>query len=135
MNRVSVTKAIETGTWYECKWKHYDEEFHFRLRILGFNPTTVAEIDVSLIDKVKIEGILWLISIEVVNLNKQPFRPDVIPDSLMLMDEDGYQFEAFIANNLSFDEESGLLRFSVWPGSPSLSPKIKAIGKIGRAHV
>jgi len=130
MNKYSVANAIESGTWHECKGKYFEEEISFRLRILAFRRTTIEEIDESLINEVVIEGILWLMSVEVINLCKKPIDAWKLRDTLVLIDEDEYEFEYFSNSDLDQDEDSGLHRFSGWSSNTSLSPKIKAVGAI-----
>lgn len=126
MNKISVTEAIAGGAWYECKGMYFDEDLHFRLRVLGFSRTTIEEIDASLVDEIELEGILWLMSVEVVNLCKKPVDAYNLKYALSLLDEDGYEFEHFPNSDLRNVKARGINRFS----GKSLSPKIKAVGAI-----
>ena len=67
MDKLSLKQAIASGTWFECHAKWYDEELCFRLRVLSFEQASVEEIDPSLVDEVTIEGVLWLLFVEVVS--------------------------------------------------------------------
>lgn len=128
MNGVPVKKAIQTGEWYECLGQNYeDEEIRFRLRILGFDPTTVREIDAE--SDVEVEGVLWLMSVEVVSLCKQPIDAYHVPNLMRIVDHDDFVFMHF-RSDLDHDKASGIHRFSGWSDNLPLSPKIKAIGTI-----
>jgi len=130
MKNVQLKKAIESGAWHECSGKYFGEERPFRIRVLGFCRKTIEEIDQSLLNKVEIEGILWLMSVELVSLCKKPVDAVGIRNLLTLTDEEGFQFEPFSNSDLDRNKNSGLHRFSDWSDSAPLSPKIKAIGSI-----
>lgn len=134
MNKIPLKQAIASGSWFECHAKRYDEQLHFRLRVLAFEKASVEEIDPSLVDTVTIEGVLWLLSVAVVSLNKTPTDAHKVRDASKLIDEDGFEFGSFYPDNswnLGVDEKtSALRRFSEWSGTLPLSPKIKARGAI-----
>jgi hypothetical protein len=128
MNKIPLKQAVSSGVWYECRAKQYDEKVHFRLRVLGFERTSVEELDPSNEQGVTAEGVLWLLSLEVVNLSKKPVDASTLPDVMRLIDEDGFEFEAF-ASDLSYVDGSPLFRFS-GGCCQRLSPKIKASGAV-----
>lgn len=130
MNSISISEAIASGVWYDCTAFCFEEQMTFRLRALGFERTTVAEIEPRLSPPVAVEGVLWLLSVEVVNLDKAPIRASNVADAFSLTDVDGCEFPRFYNGGLSLNPRSVLHRFSGWSGNPPLSPKIKATGSI-----
>jgi hypothetical protein len=130
MNGIPVRKAIESGSWYECIGRYFNEELRFRLRVLGFSATTVGEIDETLGAKMQTEGVLWLLSIQVVSLCKEPVDAWKVRDVVMLTDRDAFSFKPFEGSDLDRNEASGIFRFSGWSSNPPLSPKVKATGSI-----
>ena len=128
MKKISMKGAMASGAWYECRAKEFDETFQFRFRVLGFERTTVDELDPSDEHCVAVEGILWLLTIEAVNLNKKPIFSTQLPSLMRVVDEDGFEFEAFTSDLNSVDG-GPLFRFSGWCNVP-LSPKIKAVGAV-----
>lgn len=75
------------------------------------------------------EAVLWLLSVEVVNLNKTPTDAHQLREVSKIIDRDGFEFP-FFDSDLDRDERSPLRRFSGWSGDLPLSPKIKARGAI-----
>lgn len=129
MNKVPLKKAIASGSWFECHAKSNGEEIHFRLRILAFERCSLDELDPSQADAVTIEGVLWLLTVEVVSLRKTPTDACLVRYASKLIDEDDFEFASFRLDFVQ-DKSSVLRRFSSWSDNPPLSPKIKAKGSI-----
>lgn len=127
MKRVSLKEGVSSGKWYECQADYCGEKFRFRIRFVGFQRSSVEEIDASLVDEVTLEGVLWILSLEVVNLNKKSMRGLDVREIARLIDEDGYEFETF-GSDLDEAEGCALNRFSNW--GDALSPKLKARGAV-----
>ena len=131
--KIPVKEAIESGAWFNCRTKKYaisDEEIHFKLKVLSFEKINMEEVDEP--HKIKLdEGVLWLMKIEVVNLEKEEVSPFDITYRILLIDQDGFKFrEAFdrhLQQESRYGEINGLSRFA---GGPDLKPKIKAKGAI-----
>jgi hypothetical protein len=130
MSGVEIKKAIASGDWYECEGRSYKDEIRFRVRALGFDRTTPQAINPS--TEVVVEGVLSLLQVEVVNLCKQPTDPYHIRNLLILVDQDGFEFER-LESNLDRDRTSGLHRFSSWSDASKLMPKVKVVGTIAYA--
>ncbi len=133
MSSVPLKEAIASGAWLECHAKSTvnggnEREIHYRLRVLAFTRTSVEDISPSLVGQVLVEGILWLLSVEVVNLCKTGFNASRIKYSIKLVDEEGFEFQPF-DGALGYDKNAGHNRFSTY-GAPWPSPKIKATGSI-----
>lgn len=129
MKKISLRDVIAAGTWFECHAKCYDEDLHFRLRVVAFTRTSVEEIDPTQVNKVVVEGILWLLHIEVVNLGKTPTSACRLGRKIKVADQDGFEFHAVDTGSLP-SAHPGLKRFADWSSTPLLSPKIKACGSI-----
>ncbi len=134
MSNIPLKEAIASGAWLECHARFKvdagnEKEIHYRLRVLAFARTSVDDIDASLVGKVLVEGVLWLLSVEVVIVSKMPIDGHWFQHSIKLIDEDGCEFENY-CGDLDKNESAGLRRFSNNTGVPPLSPKIKATGSI-----
>lgn len=127
MASVKLREAIAGGHWYDCTAERYNESLHFKVRVVAFSQTSAQEIDPD--SEEEFEGDLWLLKIEVVNLDKRPVEVSYVRDVLELEDDEGYVFQPFTATDLDLDRESGLLRLSGGSGTP-LSPKLKASGAV-----
>jgi len=131
MSNIPLKEAIASGTWLDCHAKRYHDEVNFRLKVMAFDRTSVEELggwppgD----REDPIEGILWLLSVEVVNLCKTPQRVWEIKRTIKVVDEDGYEFEPF-CSNLDNNKNTGLYRFSGNYDAQPFLPKIKASGAI-----
>jgi len=131
MSNIPLKEAIASGAWLECHINafRYDVERGCRLRVVAFERKSVEEIvEVPLDMEFRVEGVLWVLSIEVVNLSKTPMRASRIKRSIRLVDKDGFEFEPFKTHLEYYSKCAGLERFT--DGSPALSPKIKASGAI-----
>ena len=94
MTKIPLKQAIASGMWLECHAKHYQEEIDFHLKVVGFDRTSVEEIGER--SEYPIEGILWLLSVEVVNLCKMPKRGGEFKRALKIIDADDYEFRALL---------------------------------------
>jgi hypothetical protein len=129
---VPIKEAVNSGAWLHCEKR--DNLFkvnQFRLRIISFKKINLKDIDnPEEIEKFDETGNLWLMKIEVINLNKEPTSTYNNTGKLKLIDNDGFQFPKFKDGHLErlskYSNSSGLDRF--W--STDLLPKIKAIGSI-----
>tara|TARA_R100000935_G_scaffold56440_1_gene87970 strand:+ start:2156 stop:2623 length:468 start_codon:yes stop_codon:yes gene_type:complete len=129
---VPVKEAINSGVWLLCEQRNnLFETNQFRLKVNSFRKIKLSEVDEP--DKMKnfdSNGVLWLMQIEVINLNKQPLSSNDGPNNLTLLDQDQFVFPTFYEIHLSyvseFSKTSGISRFI----STDLLPKIKAEGAI-----
>jgi hypothetical protein len=129
---VPIKEAVNSGAWLHCEKR--DNLFkvnQFRLKILSFKKIDLKDID----EPEKIEdfdgtGDLWLMKIEIINLNKEPTSIFDNIRKLKLIDNDSFQFPKFNDSHLElssdFGKTSSLNRFF----HCDLMPKIKAIGSI-----
>lgn len=130
MNKIPLKEAIEAGAWLECHAKWCSEELYFRFRVTGFRRSSVEEIDRSKVNDVLVEGLLWLLSLEAVNLANSPVGTWKLRYAIKLVDQDGFEFEPLGRTSLDSDEQSGLRQFSGWSSNTPLSPQAKASGSI-----
>jgi hypothetical protein len=131
MSNISVKDATKSGAWLECHINafRYDVERDCRLRVVAFERKSVEEIVETPLDReFRVEGVLCVLGIEVVNLSKTPMRASRIKRSIRLVDKDGFEFEPFKTHLECYSKCAGLERFT--DGSPALSPKVKASGAI-----
>ena len=136
-NMVSVKEAINSGSWLICEYKYdpkYDDEsIKFRLKINSFRKVNFSEIDKpQKIENLGSNGILWIMNIEIINLTKSPQEIYKIPDSLILVDQDDFNFPQIDGDHLryysNFSKTSGLSKFYIT--GEKLIPKIKMEGSI-----
>lgn len=131
--KIPIKHAIDSGAWFQCVTETHDGPFIFNIRILSFKkvPNNIMrelQKDIRFDD-----GILWLLGIEAVNLNKAPFSAWHVQNQMMLFDQDDFKFAATSVSELAstdFGERIGIKRFSGWSSVPELTPKIKATGAI-----
>ncbi|WP_143593602.1 hypothetical protein [Synechococcus sp. 1G10] len=128
MSRVLLSDAIKGGNWYHCVAASYQEEISFRLRVLGFSRSSIDElqqIPKSDYNKemIKLDGIPWVMYIEIVSLVKKPIDPESFRKALRLIDSDGFSFKPV---------SSGLDNYSPFEEfySRDLAPKMKRRGAI-----
>ena len=129
---VPIKEAINSGSWLHCEQKNnLFETNQFRLKVNSFRKLNLSEVDnpenISGLDS---NSIIWLLEIEVVNLNKIPLGVYEATQQLILIDQDGFNFPFFEDDHLhshsEFSKKAKLKRF--W--MDDLLPKIKAVGSI-----
>lgn len=126
MEKILISEAIDSQNWYDCQCERFDEKVHFRLRVLNFRKTSVQEIDPDSDECT--EGALWIMGIEVINLNKRPLEAYMVRASIEIEDHEEFIFEVFTESELLSDRQSGLRRLS--GRDSALPPKIKVSGAI-----
>jgi hypothetical protein len=126
---IPLNEAIETGSWLQAK----TDDLLFRFKPISFSKIDLAEIDNS--NKMKIDGgVLWLLKIEVVNMNKVQCHPFYIRDHIAIFDSDDFLFlpvkDDHLTSDSNFAVSNGLNRFVGWSSCPALPPKIKVSGAL-----
>lgn len=129
---VPIKDAVNSGSWLNCeKTNNLFETNQFRIKVNFFRKLSLSEIDEP--DKIRRfenSAILFLINIEVVNLNKEPTDLYKNVDNLILVDNDDFSFPVFKDTHLhnwsAFAKTSGLNRFY----TGIILPKIKTLGSI-----
>ena len=131
--KLPIKYAIDSGVWFKCETKTIDGPFIFKIRILSFDKVT-NNIMRELQKEIRFdEGILWLMGVEVVNLNKIPFSGWHVQNQMILFDQDDFKFNTISVSELAvtkYGERVGIKRFSGWSNVPELKPKIKAAGAL-----
>lgn len=130
---VKIQVAIESGAWYDCSnndRNEYDAPFHIRLRVLSFEEVYLTMKGEQL--EIDEEGKLFFSDIEIVNLNKKRMTTGDINKHLILIDQNGYEYnklyDPFDHPIMNFAYQIGAERLSVL--GTALFPKIKISGRI-----
>lgn len=126
---VPVKEAIESGAWLH--FSSNDGEMQFRLRVVSFKKLDLSQVDEPhKIENKETAAQWWLMGIELVNLSKSKINSITMNDRIILIDQDGFQFNVthdyHMASNSEFSKQSGLDRFY----AAYLIPKTKNIGSI-----
>lgn len=130
--KIPIKHAIDSGAWFQCHSKMYEKYFDFRLKLISFEKINLYEIDEpSKIDKFDPEqGHLWLMRIQIINLNKMEVAYGYITGSILIVDQDNYKFSEFddfhLTRNSKYADKVGLKSFA----GLSFRPKIKYTGAI-----
>lgn len=134
--KIPITSAVKSGAWFKCKVSDTlddDFVFNFHFKSLSFERIDRRKIDDP--EKLELdEGILWMMKIEVVNLNKENIASSYVRDSIVLLDQEDFEFSAIKDDHLTYSSKyaksAGLNRFGGWSDIPQLRPKIKASGAL-----
>jgi len=126
---VPVKEAINSGAWLH--FISNDESLQFRLKVLSFHKLNFTEVDnPESIQQKDSNSQWWLMGVESINLTKRNIHPLIFVGSLLLVDQDGFEFKVTRDTHLwlrsDFSKKSGLCRFFI----DELIPKIKAVGTI-----
>jgi hypothetical protein len=130
--KIPVKEAINSGAWLQCHSKKYDKHFDFRLKLLSFDKINLSHVDD--VNEIKefhsAQGYLWLMRLQIVNLNKMEVASGYITGSILIVDQDDFEFSEFDDFHLTlksnFAKKSGLKNF----GGLFFRPKIKYTGAI-----
>ncbi|TXD84102.1 hypothetical protein ESY86_10620 [Subsaximicrobium wynnwilliamsii] len=129
---VPIKEAITSGSWLQCeKRNNLFEANQFRIKVNSFRKLNLSEIDEpEEINDLENSAVLWLMNIEVVNLNKEPTKTHNNVYGLKLVDNDDFIFPVFLDGHLNcfsdFAKTSGLKRFY----AGTILPKIKTLGSL-----
>ena len=88
---LKLTETIETGEW--CLFSFSDdfeeESFVFQIRFTGFEELNFDEVDeVEDLDDIDPSQNLYILSFEIVNLNKKKYESDTLKEKLILRMDD-----------------------------------------------
>ncbi|TAL81400.1 MAG: hypothetical protein EPN88_00555, partial [Bacteroidetes bacterium] len=82
--KIPIKYVIDSGAWFQCHSKMYEKYFDFRLKLFSFKKIDLADIDEpNKIDNFDSEeGNLWLMKLQIVNLNKKEVASGYITGSI-----------------------------------------------------
>jgi len=141
--KIQLEEMISSGNWYSCtsdynlnySYLKKDNKLGFRLRILS-----IDKIDVDLIeDSYKLEiddGQLWLMKIEVVNMNRESLPPDLVTRSVRMVDKKKFFFDVFVDRDRNYNHHlyrsdyAKITKLNRYVGGVVLTPKIKTNGAL-----
>lgn len=129
---IPIQEAIDTGAWLRAEHRN-DKEILFQIKIKNFTKVSLLDIDEpdNIIDPtINQETCIWLLSLEIINLHKKQVHFEDIKKKLILIDEDGFEFNFLEDPHLEF-----LSKFAETSGVKNLygrdlPPKIKRSGAI-----
>lgn len=128
---ISLEHLISSGEWASIVFKDdWEENFYsFQIRLKNFYKLDPESIDEPEdVDSVDLESNIWILEADLVSLNKKKFDIDDLSSKIILVDEDGFEFnivyDYHMCNGSEFAKKSGLSNFD----SQSISPKIKRSG-------
>lgn len=131
--KIPVEHAVDSGAWFQCGAQTYEGSFIFKIRILSLEKVK-ADVMRELQKKLRFDdGVLWLMALEAVNLNKEPISGYHVSSQVCLFDQDDFKYTDTSVSDLAltdFGKRIGIERFSGWSHVPNLKPKIKATGAI-----
>lgn len=137
MEGITITEAIDTGAWLECR----GTILHLHWRILSFDRMNVEELRSTVnLDSYELDGVLWLMTSEVLNMSKRALDVSDLRRHLLIADgskcvHTDFDFNVIadgVRGNLrinilmylpEFFKTSGLFGFS----SLSIRPKFRAV--------
>jgi hypothetical protein len=134
--KISIDKAIESDAKliFECEEFITNNLVKMEMKIVSF-----SKIEADLYDEIEVpddmdDGVLRIINLDVINLSKKPVNQFTVINNLILVDEDGYEYDCFYDSDLYFRSNFAinvnLPRFTGWSSIQPLRPKIKANGSI-----
>lgn len=141
MNKIPIKYAIESRAWFRCETNllHSSggEPFNFKLRALSFSKINLDEVYEPEGQPWQVQldqGDLYILKIEVVNLNKDAVRGWDIEGRIILVDQDDFAFDTVrdmdFTYNSNIAKSTGLNRFSSVGNVRPLQPKIRVSGAL-----
>lgn len=131
--KIPIREAINSGAWFKCM-SGYDaiDEYEFKIKVLSFDKINLNKIDNP--EKIELDlaaGVLWLMKIQIINLNKTAVWYHSIERFICVIDQDDFVYN-YIKNdthlliNSNYAKLSGLVNFC----DVDFMPKIKYTGAI-----
>ena len=144
MVKIPLSYAAETGAWFHCRTEENSWELgstesvavDFRLRVVSFGKIDIMEIDEPNKIALQLEsGDLWLLKVDVANLTKKEIVSFPIYTSLILVDQDDFEFIPTSDYHLTFSAygmSQGLNLLNGYSGSDCgiFRPKISVRGSL-----
>lgn len=125
-----IKKAIEDAVWLRCRGVQWGKEVEFRLRVVDFLKPSGEDLADLMDDGASVEGELWLLSIEVVSMMREPMSA-YLPEALIrLEDHDSFSFHALNSNMLRRSSTRFGFRFADTTAVQALNPKMRIKGVI-----
>lgn len=126
---IPIKEAISTGVWLHFSRK--EEQIQFRLKVVSFQKINFSEIDEPENMKERAENVQWrVLKVEVINLSKKNIYSSDGPGEILLIDNEGYEFEVTYDEHLwrhsEIGKRFGLNKFYF----EKLIPKAKIVGAI-----
>jgi len=134
IKKISINEAIESGEYYTFYKERYSKVYNYKLKIISFEK--ISQENLSNIEDLEYvgDGILWIMKVEVENIDKTPLDPYYVGEYLRIIDQEGFSFQRYneseLCHHSEYAEESGLIRFTGWSDVPDMNPKIKEKGAI-----
>lgn len=128
-----LEEAVEGKQQFSFLYNSFeDETISYTMRFLGFEKINLKDVD----DSKRVESVegadYWYLKVEVLNIGQKKIESFFVKSNLVLVDQDGCQFEqeddAHLNYNSEYGKKMGLQRF--YTSGAYLLPKIKATGSI-----
>ncbi len=127
---LNLNNLIQSGEW--CLLSFHDdfeeENFVFQVRFTDFFELDFDNVDdIDEIEDISTDQNLHILSFEIVNLNKKKYDSDTLKEKLIIVDEEGYQY--------NFIEDGHLCGYSEFAKNNSLNTlySVKLPPKIPRS--
>ena len=126
---ISINEAIEAGSWFEMS----TENILIRIRPISFSKLDLTSVDNFNNSDLDVNSNLWLLTMELVNLEKKEIATYSVRQIIKVKDDEGYTFSHIYDSHLylfsDFSKESGLITLQGNSGSV-LNPKIRKVGAL-----
>ena len=134
---IPIQEAIISQAWLKFSNRDYLKEWRldqlkeFRVRVTGFSKINLNEVDSpELVDVSHANASWWMLELEVVSLCKKQMSTGRFNELILLVDQDGFQFNYVREDHLcfysDFSQKNGFRRLH----GQDLFPKIKAVGAL-----
>lgn len=114
-SNLPIQYSINNSIIFACVSKKSENNVMFKIKLLSFNPVDFSEIDnVEKIEDFEENGVLYLLKCDIINLSKFELDFEDIRRSLLIADEDDFEYKIFydyeMFYNTDFGEKFGLKR-------------------------
>lgn len=98
MEKIAISKAIDSGVWYKVNCSNFQGNFEYRFRVKQMLKVDINDVDnvENVFPNVDLDsGDLWLLKLDLTNMCKSQMDSWVISNSIHLVDNDGFKFECW----------------------------------------
>jgi len=126
---INIKDAIESGDFLSLSFCDYDKNaFAFQIRCIDFYKVDMSLVDINEdVKEVESDSNLWIIDLDVINLNKKVYDAHMLTELIKLVDDEGFEFCVItdweLLSSTEFGKSSKIDIFS-YQAHQKLKPKI-----------
>lgn len=125
---IPIREALDTRAWLTAEHESGGEVVNFRIRLLEFSRIELESVDDNPTLSCRLDANVWRLGLDVINLCKKGIHDVAVGHRIIIVDQDGYEFQVFNDPHLrcssEYAKKSGMKAFF----GTTFPPKIRRSG-------